>query len=187
MSKMYVYGAGETSDPRVVTERSAIASELGAMGIEFEQWECDAPLGPDADEATILAAYGESVSRVKSRGGFTTADVIGLTPDHPDKGALREKFLSEHIHSEDEVRFFIEGSGLFYLHLGEVVVGIECTQGDYLSVPANTRHWFDMGPDPAFRCIRFFTNPEGWVAKYTGDEIASNYPRYDSLEGGLAR
>lgn len=181
MSKMTVYSAEGPEGARVVEERAAITSELAALGIDFERWECDVPLGPDADEEAILNAYGESVARVKERGGFATADVISLSPDNPDKSELRQKFLSEHVHTEDEVRFFVEGAGLFYLHVGEKVLRIEYTQGDYLSIPANTRHWFDMGPEPAFRCIRFFTNPEGWVAQYTGDELALRFPRYESL------
>jgi 1,2-dihydroxy-3-keto-5-methylthiopentene dioxygenase len=50
-------------------------------------------------------------------------------------------------------------------------------------MPDGTRHWFDMGPEPAFTCIRLFTNPEGWVADFTGEDIASRLPRYERLAG----
>jgi 1,2-dihydroxy-3-keto-5-methylthiopentene dioxygenase len=26
-----------------------------------------------------------------------------------------------------------------------------------------------------------FTNPEGWVAQYTGDKIAGQFPNYEAL------
>ena len=51
--------------------------------------------------------------------------------------------------------------------------------GDLIGVPANTRHWFDMSESPHFIAIRLFTNVEGWVAKFTGEEIASKFPRYE--------
>jgi len=46
-------------------------------------------------------------------------------------------------------------------------------------VPAGTRHWFDMGAQPRFCAVRWFNNPEGWVAQYTGSSIAQRFPRLD--------
>ena len=94
----------------------------------------------------------------------------------PDE-ALREKFLNEHTHGEDEVRFFVEGAGLFCLHIGDEVFQVLCEKNDLISVPAHTPHWFDMGSEPNFTAIRIFDNPEGWIAQFTGDDIASAYPR----------
>lgn len=93
------------------------------------------------------------------------------------KDALREKFLNEHTHGEDEVRFFVEGAGLFCLHIGDEVFQVLCEKNDLISVPAHTPHWFDMGSEPNFTAIRIFDNPEGWIAQFTGDDIASAYPR----------
>ena len=91
---------------------------------------------------------------------------------------LRRKFLDEHTHAEDEVRFFVEGEGTFYLHLGGRVFRTLCCRDDLISVPAGTPHWFDMGPAPRFAAIRLFTNPEGWVARFTGSPIAEGFPRH---------
>ena len=103
--------------------------------------------------------------------------MIQLTSDHPEKANLRQKFLSEHIHSEDEVRFFIAGEGLFSLHIDHHVYEIHCLAGDLIQVPANTKHWFDMGPNPDFAALRFFNNSDGWVAQFTGDDIANRFNR----------
>jgi 1,2-dihydroxy-3-keto-5-methylthiopentene dioxygenase len=46
-------------------------------------------------------------------------------------------------------------------------------------VPDQTKHWFDMGPEPHFTAIRFFNNPDGWVANFTGDDIAKRFPLFD--------
>jgi len=116
---------------------------------------------------------------VQASGTYPTVDAIRLTPDHPDRQALREKFLAEHTHSEDEVRFFVEGRGLFCLHIGAEVLQVLCEQDDWISVPAGTKHWFDMGSAPRFCAIRFFDNPQGWVAQFTGDSIASRFPLLD--------
>jgi len=106
--------------------------------------------------------------------------VISLTPDHPDRAALRAKFLNEHTHSEDEVRFFVAGRGQFTLHIGDKIYETLCVQGDLIGVPDGTRHWFDMSESPYFIAIRLFTNKEGWVANFTGSDIAEKFPRLNA-------
>lgn len=156
-----------------------IAAELAARGIGFERWPARAELPPAAAPEQILAAYAPEIARVQASGTYPTVDAIRLTPEHPDRAALRQKFLAEHTHSEDEVRFFVEGRGLFCLHIGAEVLQVLCEADDFLRVPAGTRHWFDMGSSPHFTAIRFFDNPEGWVAQFTGDAIAERYPLLD--------
>lgn len=185
MSFLNVYDDDAPDQPLLTThDGERMAAELAAHGIRFERWATKADLAPDADPEVVLAAYAEEVARLKAENGFATADVIGLTPAHPDKDALRAKFLDEHRHSEDEVRFFVRGEGVFYLHLGTRVYAVGCTQNDLMSVPAGTSHWFDMGPAPHFTAIRLFTHPEGWVAAFTGDDIAARFPRFEALPTG---
>jgi 1,2-dihydroxy-3-keto-5-methylthiopentene dioxygenase len=92
---------------------------------------------------------------------------------------LRAKFLAEHSHKDDEVRYFVEGSGAFYLRAKDSVYQAICIKGDLLFVPALARHWFDMGANPEFTAIRWFNNPEGWVGDFTGDPIAERFPLYE--------
>jgi 1,2-dihydroxy-3-keto-5-methylthiopentene dioxygenase len=113
---------------------------------------------------------------------FKSVDVISLKPDHPERVALRNKFLGEHVHSDFEVRFFVEGKGLFYIHAGNNVYGLMCEAGDLISVPDNVSHWFDMGESPDFKCIRLFTTPEGWMADYTGSSIAARFPSFENFQ-----
>ncbi len=182
MSFLNIYDADQPGQVKQsLTEGAAIQAALGEKGVRFERWQANQPLTEGADQEAILAAYADEVARLKQDNGFQTADVISLTPDHPDKAALRQKFLSEHIHSEDEVRFFVRGSGMFYLHLDNEVFVVGCEQEDLISVPAGAKHWFDMGDNPDFTCIRLFTNPEGWVAQYTEDKIADGFPRFEEL------
>ena len=154
-----------------------IARELGAIGVRFEQWEASKPLLPGASQDDVIAAYRTDIERLQSEHGYQAVDVISLNPDHPERAALRQKFLSEHTHSEDEVRFFVAGRGLFTLHIGEKVYEVLCEQGDLIGVPDGTPHWFDMSEAPYFIAIRLFTNKEGWVANFTGSDIAGRFPR----------
>lgn len=182
MSFLAIYAEQDASRPQLITTDGArIASELEAEGIRFERWTAGCELRDPTDQAQVLAAYADDVARLKLENGFVTADVIGLTPDHPEREALRGKFLDEHRHAEHEVRFFVRGSGIFYLHLGERVLAVGCEKDDLIAVPAGTAHWFDMGPTPDFTAIRLFTNPEGWVANFTDNDIATRFPRHEAL------
>jgi 1,2-dihydroxy-3-keto-5-methylthiopentene dioxygenase len=176
MSELKVYPDHDSGHPSVYTEHAAIQRELGAVGIRFERWEANRPLSPDATEADILGAYRDSVDRLMGEKGFRSVDVIKMVPDHPKKGELRNKFLSEHTHSEDEVRFFVDGQGLFNIHRQGKVYAVRCEKGDLIGVPDGTPHWFDMGPNPRFIAIRLFTSTEGWVAHFTGNDIATRFP-----------
>ena len=180
MSDLQVFDAtGEAAQlPKLTTNDPAvIAAELAERGIGFERWPARAGLPAGAGPDAVLAAYAQEIQAVQARGSYPTVDAIRMTPDHPDREALRQKFLSEHTHAEDEVRFFVEGRGLFCLHLGEEVLQVLCEADDWISVPAGTKHWFDMGAEPSFCAIRFFDNPEGWVAQFSGDPIADRFPR----------
>ncbi|MET0308429.1 MAG: cupin domain-containing protein [Sphingomonas sp.] len=178
MTQLRIY-AEEGGAPLVDTSDAAeIAGALQPLGVRFEQWPSRA-IPADADQDAVLAAFAPEVERLKAENGYLSVDVIRMVPDHPEKGALRTKFLSEHRHVEDEVRFFVEGEGLFTLRGEDKVYAVLCTEGDLISVPAGTRHWFDMGPSPRFTAIRLFTNADGWIANFTGDAIADRFPRHE--------
>ena len=162
------------------TDYARICSELDRAGVRFERWNADRPLADDASSADIIAAYQREIDRLVAEQGYQTWDVVSMNPDHPQKDEFRQKFLAEHTHGEDEVRFFVRGHGLFVLHIGDKVFALLCEKDDLVSVPANTKHWFDMGPNPVFTAIRLFNNPEGWVANFTGDDIASRFPLLDN-------
>lgn len=161
-----------------LTDTRDITKALIPFDVRFERWQATRDLAPGAGQDEVLEAYAADVERLKKIGGYQSADVVRMRPDHPDREAMRQKFLSEHTHADDEVRFFVEGAGAFYLRNKEQVLQVVCTAGDLLSVPKHTRHWFDMGPKPLFAAIRLFTTPEGWVAEFTGDKIADNIPKY---------
>lgn len=168
-----------------------IAAALAPHGIRLEQW-ATVPLPSTAGQDEVLAAYADDVRKVSAEGPYPLVDVVRMVPDDDDPEwpakavAARTKFLDEHTHDEDEVRFFVEGTGCFYLHLDGNVYAVVCTAGDLMSVPAGTTHWFDMGTRPRFCAIRFFQEEDGWVASFTGESIATSMPTLDELLAPVA-
>jgi len=179
MSILTLYSDNGARAAESIHDFDRVAATLSGLGVAFERWAAECELPEDAAQHAVLAAYAEPVARLKELYGFQSADVISVGPAHPQKDALRAKFLDEHTHSDFEVRFFVEGRGLFYLHPDEQVYAVLCEKGDLISVPAGVKHWFDMGAEPDLKCIRLFTTPEGWVAEFTGSGIADRFPRIE--------
>lgn len=154
-----------------------IKTFMNERGIIFEQWKASKPLQDNDSQETILAAYEHELKPYMEKHGYVNADVINVHKNVPNIEALREKFLAEHIHTEDEIRFFVDGEGAFFFHLkdkGEVFK-LLCQKGDFISVPKGYTHWFDLAPAYYVKAIRIFQTPDGWVANYTNSNVDKLY------------
>ena len=181
MTQLTVYADNDPSRVLIDTREAAeIADVLSDLGVAFERWNASVALQDGAAQDDVLKAYEADVKRIMEGGGYKSVDVARVTPDHPDRVALRQKFLAEHTHDDDEVRFFVEGAGAFYLHVKGNVYRLVCERNDLISVPAGTMHWFDTGEHPHFCAIRIFTSPDGWVGHFTGTDIAKRFPLFES-------
>jgi 1,2-dihydroxy-3-keto-5-methylthiopentene dioxygenase len=164
-------GREEIRDP------ARIKQFMNERGIIFEQWEASMPLKDEDSQETILKAYEHELGPYMKKNGYVNADVINVHKDTPNIEAIRQKFLSEHTHAEDEVRFFVDGEGQFFFHLSDrlEVFKLLCEKGDFISVPKGVTHWFDLAPRYHVKAIRVFQTPEGWVANYTNSGKEKGY------------
>jgi 1,2-dihydroxy-3-keto-5-methylthiopentene dioxygenase len=150
-------------------DQAEVKRRLAAVGIDHERWDTSRVTRPGAPAAEILEAYASEIDRLKTSGGYVTADVIDVSPETPGLDAMLAKFNREHWHDEDEVRFIVKGRGLFHVRPREgPVVAIEVEEGDLIRVPRGTWHWFDLCTDRRIRAIRLFQDAAGWTPHYTG-------------------
>jgi 1,2-dihydroxy-3-keto-5-methylthiopentene dioxygenase len=159
---------------------------MNERGIFFDQWHCDVTFDDSASSADILAAYASDLNPFMENGGYQTADVISIHSATENYEAIRAKFLAEHTHSEDEIRFFVDGQGLFWFHLeNEAVFNLLCERGDLISVPAGTKHWFDAGEtNPFVKAIRIFIDMSGWVPHYTESKLEEQFKDFNFPKRG---
>jgi 1,2-dihydroxy-3-keto-5-methylthiopentene dioxygenase len=159
-----------------ITDPAEITTFLAAHGIHYDTWPLEDRVDPAAPAEAILAAYAPEIDELKRRGGFVTADVVDIYPETPNLEVMLAKFAKEHTHTEDEVRFILQGRGVFHVNpVDRPVFGIEVWAGDLISVPLGTRHWFDLCTDRRIRAIRLFQDTSGWTPHYLPDGVHAGY------------
>lgn len=172
---------------RQTTDPDEIAEIYQEFGGRFERRPLHSGVETDTAPEAVLARYRAVVDELVAAEGFVTVDVVSIHPaDEPGwedtAKAVRGTFVDEHTHGDDdEIRFMVRGSGVFFLHIGDLVHGVYSVAGDLLGVPRGTTHWFDCGPAPDFTAIRFFHDPQGWVGIPTGSDISGRFPDFDEL------
>ncbi len=116
---------------------------------------------------TSEAEYQESLDKVKAERGYIEQDVIALTPDTPNLETICAKFSPEHLHDDDEVRFVLDGEGIFDIRsTNDKWMRVTVTAGDLIVVPKDRHHRFFLTDSKAIRCVRLFKDTSGWVPRY---------------------
>jgi 1,2-dihydroxy-3-keto-5-methylthiopentene dioxygenase len=108
-----------------------------------------------------------TIEKIKREHGYVDQDFVALMPDTPDLDKICAKFDKEHYHTEDEVRFVVEGEGIFDVRdAADRWIRIEVKEGDILLIPKKTHHRFMLTDAKRIRCMRLFVNHDGWAPLY---------------------
>ena len=165
----------DAADATALTAVEDVRVTLAMVGVDYERWDLSR-VSENAPAEEVLAAYRDEIDRMKQLGGYTTADVIDVTPETPGLDAMLARFDKEHTHSEDEVRFILSGRGIFFLHASDHrVISAEVAAGDWIRIPRGTRHWFTLCSERQIRAIRWFQQTSGWTPEYTGSGVDQGY------------
>jgi 1,2-dihydroxy-3-keto-5-methylthiopentene dioxygenase len=121
-----------------------------------------------------VAARESELARIKQEHGYRDEDEVSLSAETPNLATICAKFDKEHYHTLDEVRFVVEGEGIFDVrNTNDQWVRIFVEEGDLIIIPANTYHRFMLTPAKKIRCARLFLNHEGWTPLYREATVAS--------------
>ncbi len=117
--------------------------------------------------STEPSAYQPAMERLKSERGYVHQDEVELRPELPNLDEICAKFDGEHLHDEDEVRFVLEGEGVFDIRSrDDRWMRVKVEVGDLIVVPARRHHRFELTASKTIRCVRLFRDPSGWVPRY---------------------
>ena len=113
------------------------------------------------------SAYQPKMEALKAEHGYIEQDQVELRPDTPNLDAICAKFDPEHLHDEDEVRFVLEGEGIFDIRSrDDRWMRVKVEAGDLIVVPKERYHRFELTDTKTIRCVRLFQDASGWVPKY---------------------
>ncbi|BAU29651.1 acireductone dioxygenase apoprotein [Aneurinibacillus soli] len=152
-----------------------VTEYLQTQDVIYENWGVERLTGELKENYTltgeqkqqIIESFRPEIAELSARRGYQTEDIIVLSDATPNLDTLLDKFKAEHHHTDDEVRFCVDGHGIFTLKATDGrYFDVVMEPGDLISVPAYARHWFTLCDDRKIKCIRIFVTPAGWEAIY---------------------
>lgn len=149
---------------KTITDKEEAKNFLLKYGLYAEFWQ------PEVSDPAIsdpLMKYGNQIQKLKKKFGYASADVCAMSSATQNLDKMLSAFVKEHHHTDDEVRFTVEGEGIFGVNpVVDAPFEVYVEPGDLLVVPANTRHWFDLTDKKSISCIRVFKENPKWEAVY---------------------
>ena len=174
----------QLQDGRTLTDPTAIDTVLAPLHIQLKHWPTDRDAQPLLDQPQLNAEQKEALALahdhyfniLKAEEGYCSRDVIVLFPELPQLDALLQKFSRIHTHDDNEIRYIVDGEGIFGFVLpSEEQVLLTVEAGDYINVPKDTEHWFVLTDQKRIKALRYFTTTEGWTPRYTERSIHSSF------------
>jgi 1,2-dihydroxy-3-keto-5-methylthiopentene dioxygenase len=163
-----------------LTDAAAIATELAPLCIGLNYWStgtdvqallAQQTLSEDEKEQ-VLVGLDHYFEELKTDLGYTSRDLIVLHPDVPNLEVMLAKFDQVHTHADDEVRYIVDGEGMFgFVRPDGSQVELTVQPAEYINVPAGTEHWFCLTASRRVKAVRYFAGTDGWTPEYTGTPI----------------
>ncbi len=171
------------SSGKETTELSQVQSRLARLGITLRSWPAPASSRAqelltqkslnDTEKEELLSQVQNRFDELKREKGYQTCDMVVIHEDIPGLPDMLAKFDKIHYHTDDEVRYILAGCGYFgFVEADGTQFLLEVAAGDYINVPADTEHWFEMKDSKRIKAVRYFIDTSGWTPVYTQREMA---------------
>ena len=159
------------------TQLEDITRELTPLNVKLNYWKVgnDSSIKQliaqesltEAEKEQILQSLDHYFEQLKQSHGYQARDLIVLHPHIPNLDTLLSKFDRLHTHADDEVRYVIDGEGVFgFVRPDGSQVELTIQPEEYINVPAGTKHWFYLTNKRRIKALRYFITTEGWIPQY---------------------
>ena len=165
-------------DGKENTDLSFIQARLNKLGIALKRWPApedsrarallDQQALSDTEKEELLKSVDNRFEELKRDKGYATRDMVVIHEAIPGLADMLAKFDKIHLHTDDEVRYILAGRGYFgFVEPDGKQFLLEVSAGDYINVPANAEHWFEMKDSKRIKAVRYFIDTKGWTPVYT--------------------
>ena len=166
-------------DGKELPDLPAIQHRLARLGIMLHHWPApvdararellEKKILNDTEKEELLGHVQNRFEELKRAQGYQARDLVVIHEDIPGLADMLGKFDKIHTHADDEVRYILDGRGYFgFIEPDGKQFLLEVSSGDYINVPANTEHWFEMRGCTRCKAVRYFIDTSGWTPNYTG-------------------
>jgi 1,2-dihydroxy-3-keto-5-methylthiopentene dioxygenase len=118
--------------------------------------------------------------------GYSYQDVITVSPDKlPGYEQKIKSFFEEHLHTDEEIRYILDGSGYFDVRGDdEEWIRVACKKGDMIVLPEGIYHRFTLDSEDYIKAMRLFVGEPVWTPINRGlpaDDLASRKKYIDAF------
>lgn len=169
----------------ILKDIEQISAELAPLNIRLNRWPVSnspqsqilltSPSLSEEEKEQLLQTLDHYFEQLKQTENYQSRDLIVIHPDTPNLDTMLSKFDKCHTHADDEVRYIIDGEGVFgFVRPDGSQVELTVHAEEYINVPAGTEHWFYLTSTKRIKAVRYFVGTEGWTPEYTGTPIKIN-------------